>query len=129
MPPSPCPAVRIYAYSGCDTCRKALKFLAARGVAHEVLAIRETPPTVAELRQALTTTGGDIRRLFNTSGQDYRVLGLGKKLDQMSLPDALELLASNGNLVKRPLLLAGKQGLIGFRETEWEALFPEHPAR
>jgi arsenate reductase len=129
MPSSPGPSVRVYAYSGCDTCRNALKFLIARGVAHEVLAIRETPPTVAELRRMLATTGGDVRRLFNTSGQDYRALGLGKKLDEMSLPDALELLAGNGNLVKRPFLLAGKQGLAGFRQTEWEALFPDHPVR
>ena len=64
----------VYAYAGCDTCRKALRFLSDRGIPHTVIPIREQPPTKAELRRMLKLCGGEIRRLFNTSGQDYRAL-------------------------------------------------------
>ena len=114
--------IRVYAYSGCDTCRKALRFLASRGIEVEVLAIRETPPTPEELRRMLEHLGGDLRRLFNTSGQDYRSLGLSERLPGMSVDDALGLLAANGNLVKRPFLLGPDIGLVGFREEEWKRL-------
>ena len=113
-------SLRVYAYSGCDTCRKALKFLGAKKVAHEVIPIREQPPTIAELRTMLGHVGGDLRRLFNTSGQDYRALDLKSKLPTMSEDEALKLLAGNGNLVKRPFALAAKTGVVGFREKEWE---------
>lgn len=115
---------RVHAYSGCDTCRKALKFLSARGIGAEVLPIRETPPTVAELRRMLDHVDGDLRRLFNTSGQDYRALGMAGRLPGMSIDEALALLASNGNLVKRPFLLGPDVGLVGFRDEEWERAFP-----
>lgn len=125
MKTSPKPkGIRVHAYSGCDTCRKALKFLAARGVEVEVLPIRETPPTVPELRRMLGHVGGDLRRLFNTSGQDYRALGIAQRLPGMKVDEALELLASNGNLVKRPFLLGPDIGLVGFREEEWERCWP-----
>lgn len=114
--------IRVYAYSGCDTCRKALRFLESRGIEVEVLAIRETPPTPEELRRMLKHLGGDLRRLFNTSGQDYRALGLSERLPGMSVDDALGLLAANGNLVKRPFLLGPDIGLVGFREEEWKRL-------
>lgn len=124
MPPTPSTPVRVHAYSGCDTCRKALKFLVARGVPHEVVAIREHPPSVAELRRMLEAVGGDLRRLFNTSGQDYRAMGLGARLGSLGVDEALGLLAANGNLVKRPFLLTPTAGLVGFREEEWDRLFP-----
>jgi arsenate reductase len=124
MPPFPRPAVRVYAYSGCDTCRKALKFLTARNVAHEVLAIRETPPSIPELRRMLDFVGGDLRRLFNTSGQDYRALGIADRLPTLQVDEALARLAGNGNLVKRPFLLTPDTGRLGFRLEEWETLFP-----
>jgi len=112
-------ALRVYTYEKCDTCRKALKFLAAKKVAHEVIPIRQQPPTVAELRAMLAHVGGDLRRLFNTSGQDYRALDLKSRLPKLSEDEALELLASNGNLVKRPFVLTPKSGVVGFREEEW----------
>ncbi len=111
--------LKVYAYSGCSTCRTALKFLKERKVPHEVLAIRETPPTRAELKRMLAVYGGDIRRLFNTSGQDYRALGLGPKLDTMGVDEALGLLAANGNLVKRPFVVLKDGGLVGFKLEEW----------
>ncbi len=112
-------SLRVYAYANCDTCRKALKFLAAKKIAHEVIPIREQPPTVAELSAMLGHIGGDLRKLFNTSGQDYRALDLKSRLPKLSTDEALALLASNGNLVKRPFALTPKSGVIGFREEEW----------
>jgi len=115
--------LRVYAYAGCDTCRKALKFLAARGVEAEVVAIREQPPTVVELRAMLRHVDGELRRLFNTSGQDYRAMKLGERLPSMSEKEALALLAANGNLVKRPFALTENAGTVGFKPDEWERLF------
>ncbi|RYD17649.1 MAG: arsenate reductase family protein, partial [Verrucomicrobiaceae bacterium] len=86
-----------------------------------VKAIRETPPSVAELKTVLAATGGDIRKLFNTSGVDYRELGMKDKLPAMSEAEALKLLATNGNLVKRPFALGDGKALVGFKESDWAA--------
>jgi arsenate reductase len=115
--------LRIYTYDGCDTCRRALKFLAVRGVEAEVIPIREQPPSKAELKQMLDVLGGDIRKLFNTSGQDYKALKLKNKLPLMTAEQAFDLL-TNGNLVKRPFVVMGKRGTVGFKEEEWRNLFP-----
>ena len=114
-------SLRVFAYKNCDTCRKALKFLAERKVAHEVVPIREQPPTVAELRAMLGHVRGDLRRLFNTSGGDYKSLNMKERLPAMSVEEALTLLASNGNLVKRPFALSAKSGVVGFKAEEWES--------
>ena len=113
-------SLRVWAYKNCGTCRDALKFLAERKVAHEVIPIRETPPGVAELRAMLAHTGGEVRRLFNTSGQDYRALNMKERLPALSVEEALALLAANGNLVKRPFALAKDSGAVGFKPAEWE---------
>ena len=117
-------ALTVYTYANCDTCRRATKWLRAHGLAFVEKPIRETPPSVAELQTMLAAQGGELRKLFNTSGVDYRALGLGAKLPGMSEAAALELLASTGNLVKRPFLLRGDgAGLVGFNESAWaEAL-------
>jgi arsenate reductase (glutaredoxin) len=114
--------VRVYAYRACETCRRALKWLAARGVAHEVVAIRERPPTLPELR-AMLAISGEVRRLFNSSGGDYKALGLRERLGSMSEAEALALLSENGNLVKRPFVLAPNGGAVGFKPEEWEQIF------
>jgi arsenate reductase len=111
-------ALRVYSYEKCDTCRKALRFLKERGVAHEVIPIREQPPTERELRTMLKHVG-ELRRLFNTSGLDYKALGLSQKLPAMTESDAIALLAKNGNLVKRPFVLGKDWGTTGFKEDEW----------
>ncbi|MDZ8118695.1 arsenate reductase family protein [Pontiella agarivorans] len=113
--------MKIYTYKKCSTCRKATKWLAEQNIDFEEIPIRETPPSVEELRQMLEQVG-DLKKLFNTSGMDYRSLGMKDKLPTMSTEEALELLASNGNLIKRPFLLAGDQGTTGFKEDVWEAL-------
>jgi arsenate reductase len=114
--------LKVYAYEKCDTCRKALKFLAAQKVVHEAIPIREQPPTTAELRKMLGYVGGDLRKLFNTAGQDYRTLDMKTRLPKLKVDEALALLASNGNLVKRPFVLGKRAGAVGFREEEWEQL-------
>lgn len=113
--------VEIYTLKTCDTCRKAVKFLKEHGIPFEEIPIREQPPTLAELRLALQSIGGDIRKLFNTSGQDYRALNLKESLPTMTESEALVLLASNGNLIKRPFLISGSLALVGFSESPWSA--------
>jgi arsenate reductase len=115
--------MKLYTYQACSTCRSAVKWLRANGIVFNEIPIRETPPSVAELRAMLDAHGGQLRPLFNTSGQDYRALGLKDKLPAMSTDEALALLAQNGNLVKRPFAIDTKRGicLTGFQEEAWEA--------
>ena len=113
--------LKVYTYAKCDTCRKAVKFLKAEGVAFREMPIRETPPALPELKAMLKAYDGDLRRLFNTSGGDYKALGLSVKLPSMSEAEALDLLAGNGNLVKRPFALGDGIHLVGFKEDEWRA--------
>jgi arsenate reductase len=115
--------LKLYAYSGCSTCKNAIKWLKQHAIAFEELAIRETPPSLAELKAALASHDGDLRKLFNVSGLDYRSLGLKDKLPAMSTDAALKLLAENGNLVKRPFAIDAKSNvhLVGFKELEWQA--------
>lgn len=113
--------LRVYAYQGCSTCRNARKWLQAKGIAFEEIAIRDTPPGLKELKAMLQAKNGELRSLFNTSGQDYRALGIKDKLASMGPSEALQLLAANGNLVKRPFALDQARGVyvVGFREDEW----------
>jgi arsenate reductase (glutaredoxin) len=115
-------SVKVYEYEGCSTCRKALKFLDARGVAYQAVPIVETPPSKAELKTMLKHAG-ELKRLFNTSGVLYREMGVGEKLKTLSEDDALALLAKHGKLVKRPFVLLKDRGLLGFKEDEWKAAF------
>ncbi len=116
-------ALTVYTYANCDTCRRAVKWLRAEGVAFVEKPIRETPPTVPELRAMLAHLGGAdaLRKLFNTSGRDYREMKLGEKLPALTEAQALALLAANGNLVKRPFALGKNVGLVGFEEKTWSA--------
>lgn len=115
--------LKLHAYQGCSTCRNAIKWLKQHDIAFQEIAIRETPPSIADLRAMLDANGGDLRRLFNTSGQDYRALGMKDKLPTMTTDAALNLLSTNGNLVKRPFAIdaAKKVFLVGFKEDEWSA--------
>ena len=115
-------SMKVYSYKGCGTCRKALKFLEARKTDFELIAIREQPPTVAELERMLAAYQGNLRRLFNTSGRDYKDLGIKDKLAKMPVKAALALLSKNGNLVKRPFVLTAKGGVVGFNPEEWAAV-------
>lgn len=120
---------RVFSYSKCSTCRSAVRFLKEHGIAHDVRDLIETPPSLEELIGALEILG-DRKKLFNTSGEQYRALGLAEKLPTMSDDDALKLLAKNGKLIKRPLVIWGggdargeapMRVLVGFKEDQWKA--------
>ena len=111
--------MKVYAYEGCSTCRKALSYLKSTGREFQLIPIRETPPTKDELRRMLKLYQGKVKHLFNTSGQDYRAMGLGAKLPKLTDEQAITLLSKHGNLVKRPFVLVGNTGAVGFKEEEW----------
>ena len=113
----------ILCYDKCSTCKKALQWLDARGAAYTVRPIREEHPGADELRLWQQKSGLPLRRFFNTSGMIYRELGLKDKLDAMTEEEQLQLLASDGMLVKRPLLVSEGTVIPGFREKEWERVF------
>ena len=106
-------------YPKCSTCRKAQAFLDAHGAAYDLRDIRENNPTEDELRRWHAKSGLPLKRFFNTSGIPYRELGLSAKLPTMSEDEQFALLATNGMLVKRPLLIGEDFALVGFREAEW----------
>ncbi len=109
----------LYTLRQCSTCRAAVKWLGSRKIDCEEKAIRETPPTLAELRAMLAAYQGEVRRLFNSSGMEYRALGLAKKLPALTTDEALGLLAGNGRLVKRPFVIGRGVALVGFDEEAW----------
>ena len=112
----------ILCYDRCTTCQKALKWLDLKGVDYTVRPIKEEHPNEDELRAWWKQSGLPLRRFFNTSGMLYRELGLKDKLDTMSEEEQLKLLASDGMLVKRPLLVSDKSVIPGFKEKDWEAV-------
>ena len=111
--------VKVYCYSRCSTCKKALKWLEEKGIKHEVIDIKADNPSEADLRKYHAVSGLPLKRFFNTSGMQYRDLGLAKKLPAMSDDEQFALLATDGMLVKRPLLVGDGFVLTGFREPEW----------
>lgn len=111
--------MKLYQYPKCSTCRKAVKFLNERGEKFDSLDITEQPPTEAELATMLDSYSGDIRKLFNTSGVQYRELKIKDKISSMSATEAITLLAGNGKLIKRPFLLKGDNGIVAFKEALW----------
>ncbi len=112
--------LKVYCYSRCSTCKKALKWLEEKGVAHEVTDIKEDHPDEEQLREYYAMSGLPLKRFFNTSGMIYRDMGLSKKLPDMSEDEQLALLATDGMLVKRPLVIGDGFILTGFKEAEWE---------
>jgi len=112
----------LYTYKYCSTCGKAKKFLQLRSINYEEKPIRELPPTIVELASMLKTYNGQIKRLFNSSSQDYREAGLKDKLANLSHEEAFVYLQRNGNLVKRPFLIGENTALLGFKESEWAAV-------
>lgn len=115
--------LKLYIYQGCSTCRDAVKWLNACGIKFDERAIRETSPTMPELKAMLAAKQGNLRAMMNTSGMDYRALGLKDKLPGMTQDEALKLLSKNGNLVKRPFAFDQAKDifLVGFKEAEWKS--------
>ncbi len=108
-------------YPKCSTCKKAKTWLEDHQISVEVRDIKEDRPTRDELEEWHRRSGLPLKKFFNTSGQQYRGLGLKDKLPQMSQEEQLDLLATDGMLVKRPLLIGEDKVLVGFREAEWAA--------
>ena len=107
-------------YPKCTTCQRAKAFLDARGVDYIDRHIKEERPTLEELRDWHQRSGLPLKKFFNTSGLQYKALGLKDKLPAMSEEEQLALLATDGMLVKRPLLVDEDFVLTGFRQGEWE---------
>lgn len=114
----------VYAYAKCSTCRDAFAWLRARGVSCEERPIYERPPTIPELRRMLMAQDGNLRRLCNTSGIQYRARGLASLLPKMTEDQVLALLASDGRLVKRPFVLGPQVALVGFDAAVWARAIP-----
>ena len=106
-------------YEKCSTCKKARKWLDGRGAAYDVRPIKEQNPTEEELRRWQKMSGLPLKKFFNTSGQQYRALGLKDKLAAMEEDAQFALLATDGMLVKRPLLVGEDFALVGFQEAAW----------
>ena len=107
-------------YPKCTTCQKAKKWLDANGAAYDERHIKDGNPTVDELKAWQKQSGLPLRRFFNTSGLQYKALQLKDKLPTMSEEEQLKLLASDGMLVKRPILVGDGFVLVGFKEDEWK---------
>lgn len=111
--------MKLYQYPNCSTCRQAVKFLNANDIKFESIDITKQPPSQAELQIMLDSYDGNIRKLFNTSGVQYRQLNMKEKLPTMSAADAIQLLSGNGKLIKRPFLLDGDKGIVAFKQELW----------
>ena len=110
----------VYHYPNCSTCKKALAWLTQHAVEVQRTDVVKHPPTAATLRKALELTGSPLSKLFNTSGDAYRTGNYKERLKAMSSAEALQELASQGKLIKRPLLIAPTFAIIGFKEGEYQ---------
>lgn len=114
--------MKLYHYPKCSTCRKAIKFLMDKDIHPESIDISEQQPSMLELQQMLLAQG-DIKKLFNTSGMQYRELDMKNKLPTMTDEDALLLLSKNGMLIKRPFLIGTDIALLGYKDAIWQDCF------
>lgn len=106
-------------YPKCSTCKRAKKYLEDGGIAFQDRHIVEDNPTEEELTEWIGMSGLPVKKFFNTSGMKYKELGLKDRLPDMSQEEQIRLLASDGMLVKRPLLIDGDRILVGFKEKDW----------
>lgn len=114
--------MKVLVYRKCSTCKKALKWLEENQISYEERAIVDDNPTYEELKEWYEKSGLPLKRFFNTSGMLYREMQLKDKLKDMSEEEQLRLLATDGMLVKRPLVVGDNVVLTGFKEAEWEQL-------
>ncbi|MFC5449546.1 arsenate reductase family protein [Paenibacillus aestuarii] len=116
--------VKVFCYDKCGTCRSMLKWLKANDVdITENVPLFDSPPPADELRKLIADSGLGIKKFFNTSGEVYKEMGLKDKLPGMSEEQMVELLASNGRLIKRPIVTDGKRVTVGFKEADFEAVW------
>jgi arsenate reductase (glutaredoxin) len=116
-------ALTFYWYPKCGTCRKAKKWLADRGISVNEVHIVENPPSREELAQLYQKSGLPLKKFFNTSGMKYRELGMKDKVNTASEEELLDILASDGMLMKRPILTDGEKVAVGFKEEEYQKFF------
>lgn len=109
-------------YPPCTTCKKAKAWLDARGVSYENRHIKEQNPTCEELKAWYEKSGLPLKKFFNTSGLLYKSMNLKDRLPTMTEEEQLQLLASDGMLVKRPILVSSEKVLVGFKEAQWEEI-------
>ena len=114
--------MKFICYPKCTTCQKAKKWLDDKGVSYELRDIKENNPSEAELREWHKNSGLPLKKFFNTSGLLYKSMELKNKLPDMTDDEQIKLLATDGMLVKRPILVDGKKVLVGFKEKEYEEL-------
>ena len=110
---------KLYCYPRCTTCKKAVKWLEENGIDYEYKHIVEETPSKEDIKKYYKESGLPLKRFFNTSGNVYKELNLKEKLVEMSEDEQFELLASNGMVLKRPLLVGKNFVLVGFKEAEW----------
>lgn len=110
-------------YERCGTCKKAEKWLLEKGLSFEKRAIKEDNPSLEELTEWHKKSGLPLKRFFNTSGNAYKSMNLKEKLQELGEEEQLRLLAGDGMLVKRPILVASEGVLVGFKEEEWKTFF------
>ena len=106
-------------YAKCSTCQKAKKWMDANGIDYQERPIKEQNPTIDELKEWHQKSGLPLKKFFNTSGMLYKEMKLKDKLPEMSEEEQLKLLATNGMLVKRPIIVNEETVLVGFKESEW----------
>jgi arsenate reductase len=114
---------KVYAYAKCSTCRKALAFLKAKNIDVETVDIVSEPPSKTELERIQKLAGIPVKKLFNTSGQSYREGRFGERLATMNDGQALDALARDGKLIKRPLVVTKDYALVGFDEGAYKKRF------
>ncbi|GAA0308125.1 arsenate reductase [Gracilibacillus halotolerans] len=113
-------SIQFYWYPKCGTCQKAKKWLESNNMEYEPIHIVENPPSKAQLKEIIEKSELPIKKFFNTSGKKYRELGLKDKLDTMTEDEKIELLVSDGMLIKRPIAYNGSDVTVGFKEESYE---------
>jgi arsenate reductase (glutaredoxin) len=116
-------SLTFYGYPKCGTCRNAKKWLDNHSLSYNEVHIFDSPPSKEELADIYKLSGLELKKFFNTSGEKYRELGLKDKMKTLSEDEMLELLSSEGRLIKRPLLTDGTKATVGFKEEEYEKIW------
>ena len=111
--------MKVYVHLNCSSCKKALKWLKEKNLEVEIVNIQEQTPTLEEFELMRDSYAGNLRKLFNTSGQLYREMGIKDTVASMSSEDVFDLLSNEGMLIKRPFLITANKGLVGFKEETW----------
>lgn len=113
-------SLTLYWYPKCGTCRNAKKWLDRHELQYEAIHLVENPPSRAEIEQLYKNSGLELKKFFNTSGQKYRELGLKDKLKEASENEMLDILATDGMLLKRPIVTDGSKVTVGFKEEQFD---------